>query len=97
MADRDDPAGVSSADASGGWQTAAERKAALRRAERRRKRRLVRTGQAVMLVAVLIAVTHMLAHLQAWGGGPPSGLADLLVGYPTAGVLFVVGAILAGQ
>lgn len=67
-----------------------------RSAARRRRRRLVRIGQALMAVAVVIGAVHWLGHLGAFGG-EPSGLQDLLVGYPAAGVLFIAGAILAGQ
>ena len=43
-----------------------------------------------------IAFVHWLAHIGAFGG-QPSGLVDLVSGYPAATVVFVLGAILAGQ
>jgi len=49
-----------------------------------------------MAVGVLIAVVHLLGHLGALGA-QPSGWQDLAVGYPTAGVIFLGGAIAAGQ
>ena len=40
----------------------------------RTHRRLVRLGQAIMLIGFLVAVTHWLAHLEAFGAGQPPGL-----------------------
>ena len=76
--------------------TKVERKVAERKRERQRKRRIRIIGVVMMVWAVLIALTHLLAHLEVFGG-QPSGLTDLLVGYPTAGILLLLGAILAGQ
>lgn len=56
-------------------------------------RRLVRLGQAFMAVAALVAVVHLAQHLAS----SPSGFADLVAGYPAAGVVFIVGAVLAGR
>lgn len=67
-----------------------------RRAASRRRRRLVRAGQILMAAGVLIVLTHWLGHLGAFGG-QPSSLADLVVGYPTGAVMFLIGAVLAGQ
>lgn len=64
--------------------------------EYRRKRRIIRTGQVLMVLGVVVAVVHVLAHLGMFGG-QPSGLVDLLAGYPMAAVLVMVGAIAAGQ
>lgn len=58
-----------------------------------RYRRRVRLGQAFMVVGGIIAAVHLVLHLS----GNPSGLTDLAVGYPTAGLLFLAGAWLAGQ
>lgn len=44
----------------------------------------------------VIALVHWLGHVGAFGG-QPSNLADLLAGYPAAALVFVAGAILAGQ
>jgi hypothetical protein len=76
--------------------TPQERKAAERRARYRRKRRVIRTGQVLMAVGVVIALTHLLAHMEAFGA-QPSTLVDLLAGYPAAAVLFLFGAVAAGQ
>ena len=78
------------------WRTTADRKAAARRAERLKNRRLVRIGQATMGVAALVALTHLLMHLQVFGS-QPSNLLDLVAGYPMAAVLALVGGILAGR
>ena len=61
-----------------------------------RYRRGVRAGQLVMIVAGAMALVHLFAHMGAFGG-QPSGWTDLLVGYPSAGVLFLGGAYLAGR
>ena len=76
--------------------TAAERRDAERLRAYRRKRRKVRVGQVLMGIGLVIAVTHWLAHVGAFGG-EPSSLLDLLAGYPTAAVVVLFGAILAGQ
>lgn len=58
-----------------------------------RHRRLVRLGQAFMVLGLLIAAVHLVMHLAE----NPSGWTDLTVGYPTAAVALVVGALLAGR
>ena len=60
-------------------------------------RRLVRLGQVLMIVGALVAATHWLAHLEAFGPGQPPGWLDLVAGYPTGVVLIVAGAVLAGR
>ena len=82
--------------ASAAHLTAAEAKQEARRAQLIRQRKLIRRGQVLMGIGVLVGLMHLLAHFEVFGG-PPSGLVDLLVGYPMAGVAFVSGAILAGQ
>lgn len=77
-------------------QTAVERKAQEQRAAYRRKRRLLRLGQVLMAASVAMGILHVVTHLGVFGG-QPSGWVDLLAGYPMAGVLFVAGAIAAGQ
>ncbi len=67
------------------------------RRQYRRKRILVRAGQILMIAAVLLALEHVAAHLGAFGSQQPPLLIDLLAGWPLAGVLFIIGAILAGQ
>jgi hypothetical protein len=49
-----------------------------------------------MALGMVVGVTHWLGHLRVFGG-EPTGLQDLLVGYPTAGVLFFAGLIAWGQ
>ncbi|MCZ2404439.1 hypothetical protein IV498_14955 [Paenarthrobacter sp. Z7-10] len=61
----------------------------------RRHRRLIRTGQVLMIVGVLVALSHWIAHITI-NGGPPV-IQDLLIGYPTGGGIIVLGAILAGR
>jgi len=65
-------------------------------AEFRHKRRIIRSGQVLMALGVLVAVVHLIGHLGAFGS-QPSGWQDLVVGYPSAGFLFLGGAIAAGQ
>ncbi|POH72480.1 hypothetical protein [Arthrobacter glacialis] len=61
----------------------------------RRHRRLVRIGQMIMAVGVLVGLSHWIAHVAVTGG--PPGMQDLLIGYPTAAALLIAGAILAGR
>jgi hypothetical protein len=61
-----------------------------------RYRRGVRAGQLVMMVAVGVALVHMVAHFGGFSA-QPTGWEDLLVGYPAAGLLFLGGAYLAGR
>lgn len=77
-------------------QNSAAAKEAARR-QYRRARVLVRVGQALMVAAALLALEHVAAHLGALGGQQPPLLIDLVAGWPLAGVLFIIGAILAGQ
>jgi len=60
-------------------------------------RRLVRLGQALMIVGAIVAATHWLAHIEAFGPGQPPGWLDLAAGYPTGVLLLLAGAILAGR
>ncbi|MDP3208822.1 MAG: hypothetical protein Q8M65_06710 [Rhodoglobus sp.] len=60
-------------------------------------RRVVRTGQALMVVGALVAVSHWLAHLEAFGPGQPPGWLDLVAGYPTGAIVLIIGAVLAGR
>ncbi|WP_198543114.1 hypothetical protein [Pseudofrankia sp. BMG5.36] len=91
-----EPAAPPRADTPASGLTAQERKAAERRARYQRKRRIIRTGQVLMAVGVVVALVHWLAHLETFGG-QPSGLVDLVAGYPAAAVVFLVGAVAAGQ
>ena len=67
--------------------------------ERRWKihRRLVRLGQVLVVVGALVAITHWLSHLEAFGPGQPPGWVDLVAGYPMGGLLLVAGLILTGR
>lgn len=67
------------------------------RRQYRRKRIMVRAGQILMVVAAMIALEHVAAHLGAFGAQQPPLLVDLLAGWPLAAVLFMIGAMLAGQ
>ena len=62
----------------------------------RRRRLLLRGGQALMLAGVVVGVSHWLAHVGVFGAQPP-GWADLAIGYPTAALLLLGGAVTAGQ
>lgn len=62
----------------------------------RKHRRTVRTGQALMVIGGLVALGHWIAHL-APTGQQPGITQDILIGYPTGALLFLIGAILAGQ
>lgn len=62
----------------------------------RRHRRLVRIGQILMAAGALVAISHWIAHLEPSGQGP-SITADIFIGYPTGGVLILIGAVLAGR
>ena len=62
----------------------------------RRRRLLLRGGQALMVAGALVGVSHWLAHLGTFGDQPP-GWVDLAIGYPTAAVLLIGGAVAAGQ
>lgn len=63
----------------------------------RKHRILVRLGQVLIGVGALVAITHWLAHLEAFGPGQPPGWLDLAAGYPAGLVLVIAGAILAGR
>ncbi|MDD0856686.1 hypothetical protein NHF46_00555 [Arthrobacter alpinus] len=61
----------------------------------RHHRFLVRLGQAIMALGLMVGLSHWIAHVVMTGG--PPGIQDLLIGYPTAAVLMIAGAILAGR
>jgi hypothetical protein len=63
----------------------------------KRHRRLVRTGQVLMIVGAGVAIVHWLAHLEAFGPGQPPGWVDLVAGYPAGGLILLAGAVLAGR
>ncbi|QDG87097.1 hypothetical protein [Pseudarthrobacter sp. NIBRBAC000502770] len=62
----------------------------------RRHRRLVRIGQLLMAAGALVLISHWFAHLAPAGQGP--GITeDMFIGYPTGGVLLLIGAVVAGR
>lgn len=64
--------------------------------ERRRRRRL--TAYGLMVLGLLIAGSHVLTHAGAFQLLPNAALGDILIGYPTGGILVVVGlAMLPAQ
>ncbi|NKR13632.1 MULTISPECIES: hypothetical protein [unclassified Paenarthrobacter] len=65
-------------------------------ARHRRHRRLVRIGQVIMAAGAVVGIWHWILHLAPAGQGPSVAL-DLYAGYPTAGLLFLAGALLAGR
>ena len=52
-------------------------------------------GWTLVALAVVIGVTHWLAHLGVLY--EDTGLYDLTIGYPTAGLLGIAGAIVLGK
>ena len=74
---------------------AAQQAAAARRAWKVNKRRHV-LAWVLMGLAPVIALTHMLEHVGVFNPFS-AGLEDLTIGYPTAAVLFVTGAIVYGR
>ncbi|GAA3857184.1 hypothetical protein [Amycolatopsis tucumanensis] len=54
-------------------------------------------GWALMAVGVVMAVVHIGAHLGNFSLLPTVGMQDLLLGWPMAGLLFIIGAVFAGR
>lgn len=63
----------------------------------RRRKTLIRFGVLLMSAAAVLALVHVGAHFGAFGPAQPSGMTDMLFGWPTATVLFLAGAVMAGQ
>lgn len=63
----------------------------------RHHRRLVRSGQAILLLGALVLVTHWLAHVGVFGPSQPPGWTELFAGYPMGAFMLIAGAILAGR
>lgn len=61
--------------------------------ERRRRRKVL--AYVLFALALIVVVTHILEHAGVFQLFSP-GLEDVLVGYPTAFVLVVMGAIALG-
>ena len=62
---------------------------------RLKRGRRQKAGIAVIILACVMAVAHALEHLGAFAVINPH-LDDVLPGWPLAGVLAIVGAVLAG-
>lgn len=62
------------------------------RMQHRRRRRL--TAYVLFVVASLVAVSHVLTHAGALTIIANEGIADLTIGYPTAGILAFAGLML---
>lgn len=54
-------------------------------------------GFVLMGVGVVMAIVHIGAHLGKFSLLPTVGLQDLLIGWPMAGVLFLIGGVFAGR
>jgi hypothetical protein len=54
-------------------------------------------GWALVSLAVLVAVVHLLAHLRLRPLPLTMGWQDLLVGYPMAALLAIVGFVYLSQ
>lgn len=70
--------------------------AARRRRQAAKTRRLRILGGALMVLGLVIGIGHVFAHLLVLRF-IPLGWQDLLIGYPTAGVLILVGFVLVGR
>ncbi|TFC30804.1 hypothetical protein E3O55_07430 [Cryobacterium sp. MDB1-18-2] len=64
---------------------------------KRRRRLFLRSGQLVMVAGVLIAVTHWLGHLDPATVTHPPVWIELLVNYPVAAVVVIIGANLSSH
>lgn len=71
-------------------QTEAE----LRRAAWEKRRTKRRLAYLLMALGAIIGISHILEHLDVLEILPNPTAQDLLLGYPTAGLLIVVGLIL---
>lgn len=60
-------------------------------------RRLVRIGQVLMAIGIVVVIVHWLAHLEAFGPAQPEGWVDLVAGYPMGALLLLGGAMVAGR
>ena len=54
-------------------------------------------GFILMAVGVVMALVHIGAHLGNFSLLPTVGLQDLLIGWPMAGVLFIIGGVFASR
>lgn len=69
---------------------------ARRRRQAVKTRRLRIVGAGLMLLGLVIGVGHVFEHLLVLRL-IPLGWQDLLIGYPTAGVLILTGFVLVGR
>lgn len=67
------------------------------RRQYRRQRRALRIGQIIMMVGLIVAIVHWLAHIEAFGPGQPEGWLDLVAGYPMGALLLVIGGVIASR
>lgn len=65
-----------------------------KRQDWKKKQAKRRTAYALMVLALVVAVSHLLEHLDVIQILPNPAAQDLLLGYPTAGILLVIGLIL---
>ncbi|MBA3338550.1 MAG: hypothetical protein H0T54_02140 [Geodermatophilaceae bacterium] len=78
------------------WEAELQRRHAVERQERYQRRRRKRVVALVFVtLAVLLGLSHVLEHMGAFRILDP-GWQDLLLGYPMASVLLIVGGILWG-
>lgn len=54
-------------------------------------------GSTLMGIGVVIAAVHIFAHLGDFSVLSTSAMDDLLIGWPMAAILFLIGVILAGR
>lgn len=54
-------------------------------------------GFSLVGIGVVMALTHIVAHLGHLRFLPTSGMQDLLIGFPMAGLLFLGGVVLASR
>ncbi len=62
-----------------------------------RRRVNLRVGQIIMIIGAGMGVVHWLTHLEAFGPEQPPLLLDLLVGYPMAALLLILGGVVASR
>lgn len=68
--------------------------AAQRRSEWERRRRRRFLAYALMALGAIVGGSHVLEHAGAFRLLPNPALQDIILGYPTAGVLVVVGLMM---
>ena len=81
-------------DATSSTATSPEERAAQRRREIQRLRRRRFLAYGLIALGVLVAGSHLLEHLDVIQVLDNKALQDLLIGYPTGGLLVVLGLVL---